>query len=57
MKNISTMKIFKNIQTFFKMILTHNRCDTCGFTKDKTFVTEHYMESGLVQCQKCIDEK
>ena len=43
----------KKIFEFFKKIWTHNRCDTCGFTKDKVYVTEYYMEAGLIQCMKC----
>ena len=34
--------------------LTHNYCDTCGWTKDDVFVTERYTEAGLIQCNKCF---
>ena len=41
---------------FFKKLWTHNRCDTCGFTKDKVYVTEYYSEGGLIQCMKCYNK-
>lgn len=46
----------KQISQFIKKIFTHNRCDTCGFTKDKVYVTEIYAEAGLIQCMKCYNE-
>lgn len=39
--------------SFFKKLFTHNYCDTCGFTKDKVYVTEICMEAGIIQCDKC----
>ena len=46
----------RNLISFFKKMFTHNRCDTCGFTKDKVYVTEYYTEAGLIQCEKCYNE-
>jgi hypothetical protein len=46
----------KVIFNFFKKIFTHNYCDTCGFTKDKVYVTEIFSEGGLIQCTKCVGE-
>jgi hypothetical protein len=43
-----------SIFCFFKKILTHNYCDTCGFTRDKVHVTENFNEAGFIQCTKCI---
>ena len=39
--------------SFFKKVFTYNYCDTCGFTKDKVYVTEICTESGIIQCEKC----
>jgi len=39
--------------SFFKKVFTHNYCDTCGFTKEKVYVTEICMEAGIIQCGKC----
>lgn len=47
----------KKIMIFFKKIFTHNYCDTCGFTKDKVYVTEYFLEAGLIQCEKCFKKK
>ena len=44
----------KRVWSFIKKIFTHNRCDTCGFTKDEVYVTEILMEGGIIQCTKCI---
>ena len=49
------MKYLKIIFNTIKKALTHNRCDTCGFTKDEVYVTEFYLEAGLRQCIKCYD--
>jgi len=46
----------RNLISFFKKMFTNNRCDTCGFTKDKVYVTEYYTEAGLIQCEKCYNE-
>ena len=35
---------------------THNYCDTCGYTKEKVFVTEIWMEAGLIQCVNCYNK-
>ena len=43
----------KRIFNLIKKVLTHNYCDTCGFTKDEVFLIELYSESGLLQCEKC----
>lgn len=43
-------KIFR----FILKVFTHNYCDTCGFTKNKVYITEYFMESGFKQCKKCI---
>lgn len=45
----------KVIECIIKLF-THNRCDTCGFTKDDVYVSELYMEAGLIQCNKCIEK-
>lgn len=46
----------KKLFDFIYKIFTHNHCDTCGFTKDEVFVTEVFVESGLIQCTKCINK-
>jgi hypothetical protein len=45
--------ILAAVLSFFKKVFTHNFCDTCGFTKDKAYVTEICMEGGIIQCDKC----
>ena len=40
-----------------KKALTHNRCDSCGFTKDEVCVTEYFTEAGYIECEKCYDER
>lgn len=35
-------------------MLTHNLCDTCGFTKEEVFLTKYFTEAGFFQCDKCI---
>ncbi len=42
---------------FFKKVFTHNYCDTCGFTKDKVYVTEYCTEAGIIQCDKCSGQQ
>jgi len=37
----------------FKKALTHNRCDSCGFTKDEVYVTKYFTEAGFIECMKC----
>jgi hypothetical protein len=46
------MRVLKFIIKMF----THNYCDTCGFTKRDVFITEHFIEAGLIQCNKCFSE-
>ncbi len=36
-----------------KKLFTNNYCDTCGFTKDKVYVTEIGIEAGIIECSKC----
>jgi hypothetical protein len=47
----------KQIINFLKKFFTHNYCDTCGFTKDKVYVTEIFSEAGLIQCKNCINKQ
>jgi len=47
----------KRIFNLIKKVLTHNYCDTCGFTKDEVFLIELYSESGLLQCEKCYKKE
>jgi hypothetical protein len=49
------MKTKTSVFSFFKKMFTYNYCDTCGFTKDKVYVTELCMEAGIIQCDKCSD--
>ena len=37
--------------------LTHNRCDSCGFTKEQVYVTEHFTESGWIECKPCYNNR
>ena len=46
----------KKIINFLKKVFTHNYCDTCGLTKDNVYVVEYHIESGFLQCEKCIQE-
>jgi len=39
---------------WLKKLFTHNYCDTCGFTKDKVYVTEIGIEAGIIMCSKCF---
>ena len=39
-----------------KKALTHNRCDSCGFTKEQVYLTELFTESGLIVCKPCYDK-
>ena len=55
MKHLNQNKM-KKLISFFKKTFTHNRCDTCGFTKDEVYVTEYYSEAGLIQCMKCYNK-
>ncbi|QRE03483.1 hypothetical protein [Flavobacterium psychrophilum] len=43
--------------SFFRKIFTHNYCDTCGFTKDEVYVTEHFTEAGIIECKKCYGSR
>lgn len=47
----------KAIFNYFKKMFTYNYCDTCGFTKNKVYVTESFSEAGLIQCKKCFKKK
>lgn len=47
----------RDIIRFIKKVITHNHCDTCGFTKDEVFVVEFFAEAGLIQCEKCYNHK
>lgn len=47
----------KGIIEFIKKAITHNHCDSCGFTKDEVFVAEFFAEAGLIQCEKCYNYK
>jgi hypothetical protein len=42
------------ILQFIKKLFTYNHCDTCGFTKDAVYVTEYFLEAGIIQCEKCV---
>jgi len=42
---------------WLKKVFTQNYCDTCGFTKDKVYVTEILIEGGIIQCDKCKTNK
>lgn len=44
----------KKILLYIKKALTHNYCDSCGFTKDEVYVTEYLIEGGIRECNKCI---
>ena len=46
-------RVLVAVFSFFKKVFTHNYCDTCGFTKDKVYITEICMEAGIIQCEKC----
>lgn len=46
-------RVLVAVFSFFKKLFTHNYCDTCGFTEDKVYVTEIFMEAGIIQCDKC----
>jgi hypothetical protein len=43
----------KQIIIFLKKVLTHNYCDTCGFTKEEIYLTEILTEAGIIQCKNC----
>jgi formylmethanofuran dehydrogenase subunit E len=46
----------RHIISFLKKLFTHNKCDTCGFTKEEVYLTELYVEAGLIQCKKCYNK-
>ncbi len=60
-KNYNDMKklsyVFYLVLGTVKKALTHNRCDSCGFTKDEVYVTEYFTEGGYIECEKCYDER
>jgi len=47
------VKMNKILQ-FIKKLYTYNHCDTCGFTKDAVYVTEYFLEAGIIECEKCV---
>lgn len=47
----------KKFLLYIKKALTHNYCDSCGFTKDRLYVTEYLIEGGIRECNKCITNK
>ena len=58
----------KNFQSAAKHVLylalcvvkkwsTHNFCDNCGFTKEKVYMAEQFIESGYVECKRCYNER
>lgn len=49
--------VFYLVLDTVKKALTHNRCDICGFTKDKVYLTEHFTEAGLIECMKCYNDR
>ena len=53
LKNNFITKIWK----FLHKVFTQNYCDTCGFTKDKVYVTHHFTEAGFIQCKKCYEKE
>ena len=61
MKNIINRKGIKNafytLLGTVKKALTHNRCDSCGFTKEQVYVTEHFTESGWIECKPCYNNR
>jgi len=46
----------KKLYSFIKKICTHNHCDTCGYTKEKVYVTDFWTEAGLIQCVNCYNK-
>ena len=50
-------KRIKKILEFLKKVFTHNRCDSCGFTKNNVYVTEYFSEGGWIECKKCYNER
>ncbi len=54
---LALKKTFINFKLIFSLKSTHNRCDSCGFTKDEVFVTEYFMEGGYIQCKKCYNKE
>ena len=49
--------MLKKIFIIIKKALTHNRCDNCGFTKDKVYLTEQFTESGFRECKICYNKR
>lgn len=46
----------KKILAYIIKILTHEYCDSCGYTKDEVYVTWVGAGGGICECQKCIDK-
>ena len=38
------------------MSVTHNKCDTCGWTKDEVFLNGFYTRFSMIQCEKCYNK-
>ena len=51
------MHYFKKLFSFLRKIFTHNFCNTCGFTKSKVSVYEHYLEAGYLECENCRNKR
>ena len=49
--------VFHLVLGTVKKALRHNRCDSCGFTKDEVYVTEHFTEAGFIECMKCYNNR
>ncbi len=40
--------------SYLPKFLTHNYCDSCGWTKNELYVTKMFSEEGFVECSECI---
>jgi hypothetical protein len=49
--------MLKQIISFIHKVFTYNKCDTCGFTKNKVYVVEFFMEGGYMECTECIKKQ
>jgi hypothetical protein len=49
--------VFHLVLGIIKKMSTHNRCDSCGFTKDDVYVTEYFTEAGWIECGKCYNAR
>ena len=50
------MKIIKKIFKWIRMYITHNKCDTCGWTKDEVFLNGFHTRFNIIQCEKCYNK-